>query len=192
MTSPGSPPLESGSPSSAEPPREGALTALWRRRGPALRIWARFAVAIAALMLLTLWARPFLDGPLVEWIAWTCAATLQLAGLEASAEGATVRSAIGSMEVIRECTAAYPTALFAAAVLAHPAPWRRRMLGIVLGVVALQVVNVARLLSLLWIGSRYPRHFEMAHLVVWQSLIVLFAVVFWIVWVNEMAGDRRR
>ena len=166
--------------------------ALWHERGAAFRVWLRFAAALGVLMAGAILARPFTDGPLTEWIASASAAVLRLLGVEATVAGDTVQSSLGPMTIIRECTAVYPTAIFAAAVLAYPSPMRRRLLGIGLGVVGIQLVNMVRLLSLLYIAGRHPDVFEMAHLVVWPSLIVLCTILFWIAWVSELAGNTKQ
>ena len=171
--------------------RESLLGALWRQRRTALTIWLRFGLALGVLMLVSIWARPFTDDTLPAWLAVLSAGALRLMGVDATAIGTAVQSSIGTMTIIRECTAVYPTTIYCAAVLAHPSPWGRRLLGVVVGVLALQAVNIVRLLSLLYIAGRWPSIFEMAHLVAWQALIVLCAILFWIVWVSELAGTKK-
>ena len=73
-------------------------------------------------------------------------------------------------------------AIFIAAVIAHPARWGRRLLGIGLGVPALVVINIVRLVSLCYVGALRPDLFDVAHELVWQSLMVFLTVVLWLVW----------
>ena len=185
-------PPATASPAPPADAKPGSAGAGWTDRKRALSIWVRFVVALSAAMLGTIWARPFTDGLLTEWLAALSAFVLRCGGFDATTAGATVMSSIGAMTIIRECTAVYPTAIFVAAVVAFPSTWPRRALGIVLGIVAIQIVNVVRLLSLLVIAAKYPRAFEMAHLVVWQSLIVLCTIVIWILWVAEIGTPRAK
>jgi exosortase H (IPTLxxWG-CTERM-specific) len=80
------------------------------------------------------------------------------------------------------CNGVETALLFASAVLAFPAPWRARLLGAVAGLLAIQVVNCIRVVSLFWIGRHYPKFFQSSHTVVWQSAVVLFGVVLFFLW----------
>lgn len=57
-----------------------------------------------------------------------------------------------------------------------------KVLGIILGFVVLSGVNLVRTTSLVYIGSAFPSALEVVHLLVWQSLMVVFAVALWLAW----------
>jgi len=87
------------------------------------------------------------------------------------------------------CNGVEATLVLVAAILAFPAPWPHRLRGIVVGVVAVQVLNVLRVISLFYLG-RYDRDvFEWAHLYVWQALIMLDVLIVWVVWVRLVPGN---
>ena len=110
------------------------------------------------------------------------AASLTLIGLEGRAEGTLVTSSIYSAEIIWECTGVTPILVFVAAVAAYPSVWHRKVYGVLLGVPALLVINQVRLVSLFYVGHWFPEFFDTAHLLVWQSLIIFFTVMVWVVW----------
>jgi exosortase/archaeosortase family protein len=56
------------------------------------------------------------------------------------------------------CDGSEPLALFVAAVLAFPAPFRRKIPGILLGTAILAVANLARVVSLFLAGFISPTH----------------------------------
>ena len=58
------------------------------------------------------------------------------------------------------------------------------------GILAIQALNVIRVISLAWILRHHPDVFETAHLVVWQSLIIFFTVLLWILWVTTLGRQR--
>ena len=91
-----------------------------------------------------------------------------------------------------ECTAVGPLLLLIGAVAPYPAPIRARALGVLAGVVILSLVNVVRIMSLFWIGTAYPDYLDVAHLLVWQTAIILFSIVLWLVWVGRVADAQRR
>ena len=83
------------------------------------------------------------------------------------------------------CNASNVVILLWAAVLAFPARWRQKAKGIVLGTLLIHAVNLARIISLFYLGQYEASWFEFAHLYVWESLMMLVTlVVFWI-WVEN-------
>jgi exosortase H (IPTLxxWG-CTERM-specific) len=170
----------------------GLLSLLWSRRSEVLRAWLWFVGSLAVLIQLLIWARPFTDDVLTGWIASVTAFILRVTGFEGVAYGSMIGSSLGAVEIVRECTGVYPSAMYVAAVLAFPTGWRRKLAGIVLGLLSIQVVNVVRVISLAYIHKSHPELFETAHLVVWQSLIVFATVLIWTVWAVELSGERPR
>jgi exosortase H (IPTLxxWG-CTERM-specific) len=73
------------------------------------------------------------------------------------------------------------------AMLAYPAPWTLRVVGMVLGIVAVQVVNVVRVISLFFLADWNQSVFEFAHMYIWQVLIMLDVLVVWLVWIRQVA-----
>jgi exosortase H (IPTLxxWG-CTERM-specific) len=161
------------------------------RYGHVVRAWVYFVVGVGVLVQVLIWARPFTDTTLCRWVATATVLTLRSFGIEARAEGTVIQSSLGSIEIVRECTAAYPTAMYWAAVLAYPCTLRRKLIGAAVGALAIQVINLARVVSLCCIHKWYPQIFETAHLVVWQSLIVFFTLLIWIIWATGFSGARR-
>src|SRR4029450_10501666 len=78
-----------------------------------------------------------------------------------------------------------PPLLFGAAALAFPAPWKRRLAGLLLGFVAIQIVNLIRVVSLFWIGAHQPALFSASHTVLWQSAVVLCGVLLFLFWASR-------
>jgi exosortase H (IPTLxxWG-CTERM-specific) len=74
-------------------------------------------------------------------------------------------------------------------MLAFPATWRHRLVGIVVGTAAVQLLNVVRVVSLFYLGQWNQQVFEWAHLCVWQALIMLDVLIVWVIWVR-VAGRR--
>ncbi|MFH1746415.1 MAG: exosortase H [Planctomycetota bacterium] len=118
----------------------------------------------------------------LQWNAQASAAILRLCGEDARTEGATIVSSRFQVHIKRGCEAIEPSALFAAAVLAFPAPWRRRLMGVLLGVLLLAIINLVRIVSLYYVGVHAPRIFEAMHVEVWQPVFIALALVLWILW----------
>ncbi len=161
-------------------------------RWQALRAWLWFVVSVTVLIRVLIWARPFTDTKLTTWLASASGLVLRVMGFKAETHGMILSTSIGTVEIVRECTGVYPTALFVAAVLAFPAGWWRKLVGVALGVLAIQGVNLFRIISLLFVQRYWPDAFDAVHLVVWQSLMVFLIVVFWLVWAMALPGRPTR
>ena len=73
-----------------------------------------------------------------------------------------------------------------AAMLAFPAPWKHRLIGILAGLFAVQALNIVRVISLFYLGQWNIEVFEWAHLYLWQALIMLDVLIVWLVWIRML------
>lgn len=85
------------------------------------------------------------------------------------------------------CNGVEAAIILIAAVLAFPAPARLKLYGIVIGCIAVQLVNVLRIISLYYLGLWNDQAFEFAHLYLWQALIMLDVLAVWLLWVRVVA-----
>ena len=60
-----------------------------------------------------------------------------------------------------------------------------RLIGLVLGFLAIQVLNLVRVITLFWIGLHRPALFSSSHTVIWQSVVVLFGVLIFLLWASR-------
>ncbi len=154
----------------------------------------RAIILIGSLVLALALYFGYLGSGLVEIIAtWTASWTsqaLNLLGSSTSVDGTVLRSAGFAVDVVGECTAVGPIVLFAGAVIAHPSALAAKGVGLALGVVALGLINIARVMSLFWIGSSYPGFLDVAHVLIWQTALVIIVIVLWLVWAERFARAR--
>jgi exosortase H (IPTLxxWG-CTERM-specific) len=71
-----------------------------------------------------------------------------------------------------------------AALAAYPASWRYRAQGLVIGFVAIQALNVVRIISLFYLGQWNTTVFGIFHEYLWQALIMIDVLVVWLLWVR--------
>ena len=160
---------------------------------------ARFFVAFLLLLAvlfgleLTPWAQTWVVVPWTNALASISTAIVTLFDPGVVASGKVIRSVDNGFAVSIEagCNGVEATIVLVSAVLAFPAPWRHKAIGIVLGIVAVQVLNVARVISLFYIGQWNREAFEWAHQYVWQALIMLDVLIVWLIWVRRVprAGE---
>ena len=158
------------------------------------RLLLSAAIIAASLVLALAVYFGFLAGGPVQWIGeWTAGSTssvLNLLGATTTADGTILYSSGFAANIVVECTAVGPLLLFMGAVLAFPSTVKAKGLGFLLGAVALTAVNLVRIVSLFWIGESFPEYLDIAHLLVWQTAMILAAIILWLAWVERVAVAR--
>jgi exosortase/archaeosortase family protein len=71
-----------------------------------------------------------------------------------------------------------------ASLVTCPSSWRQKLVGLLAGFVAVQAINVLRVISLFYLGQWSTTAFNFAHEYLWQALIMLDVLVFWLLWVR--------
>ncbi len=89
-----------------------------------------------------------------------------------------------AIAIERGCNGVEAVIILVAAMLAYPARWGERLLGILIGFFCVQAVNLVRIISLFYLGNWNRTWFDWFHLYVWQALIVLDALVVFLIWLS--------
>jgi exosortase H (IPTLxxWG-CTERM-specific) len=153
---------------------------------------ARFLVLLVVFYFLVAW-NPINDAVIVPFtaaIARVSAGILNVLGEKVTAAGTEIRSGAFAVQIENGCNGIEAALLFGSAVLAFPAPWRRRLLGLVAGFAAIQALNLVRVVSLFWIGAHRPALFNSSHTVIWQSAVVLASVLLFLAWASWAPRNR--
>ncbi len=127
--------------------------------------------------------------PFTAAVARVAVTVLHVVDLNVHAVGTTMASQQFAMDVKNGCNAIETMILFAAAVLAFPASARSRLIGLAIGLPVIQLANIARLATLYWVGSRHPSWFEVFHIGVWQTVIILIGVATFAIWSSRSAAS---
>jgi exosortase/archaeosortase family protein len=171
-------------------PRRKPASGESRKRGRLLPTAAAVAVVVGA------WAALLLNDTAMAGIqhafALVTSAVLRLLGCGTIVDGTMVMSDQFGISVVTACTGLFAAGLYVLAVLVFPATWRARLAGCGVGVCVLFAVNVVRLVSLYYIGVRWPAILDIAHQVVWQSLVIAIVVAMWLLWAGLASPRRRR
>ncbi len=155
-----------------------------------IRFFVLFLVLQAALFgaELTPWVQQYFVVPWTNQLAAISAGIVTLVDPNVTAAGKVLRSSTNGFAVSIEagCNGVEATIVLLAAVLAFPAPWKNKLVGLVAGIIAVQGLNIVRVISLFYLGQWNFEVFEWAHLYVWQALIMLDVLVVWLVWVRTL------
>ncbi len=111
---------------------------------------------------------------------------------DAMAQGNIVYSARTgfAMAIEAGCNGVEAMLVLLAGILASPASWRWKLAGLAAGIVAIQALNIVRIVSLFYLGQWNGPWFEWAHLYLWQALIMLDALVVWLLWMRNMPAPQ--
>ena len=114
-----------------------------------------------------------------------------LPGQDITMEGTVIRSSRFAVNIKNGCNGVETMIIFLAAVLAFPAPWKAKAIGLGIGILAIQGVNLVRVVALFLTGAYFPSFFDSSHTVVWQTIVILAGVLLWIFWANRFAVPPR-
>ncbi len=154
------------------------------------RFFALFVVILLALFAAEL--TPPAQSAVV--IPWTDALARISAGLvtifdpHVAAFGKILQSTTNGFAISIEagCNGIEAAIILIAAMLAFPAPWKHRAIGIVAGLAAVQALNIVRVVSLFYLGQWSFKAFEWAHFYLWQALIMLDVLIVWLLWIRTL------
>ena len=97
--------------------------------------------------------------PFTGGIARASGAALNLLGQHVTMQGTVIRNARFAVNIRNGCNGVEAMLIFLAAVLAFPASWKSRLAGLGLGILAIQVVNLVRVVALFLTGIYFPKIF---------------------------------
>lgn len=155
-----------------------------------LRFFILFVVILVALFAAEL-TQPVQSAVVLPWteaLARISAGLITLFDSNVAAFGKILQSTTNGFAVSIEpgCNGIEAAVVLIAAMLAFPAPWKHRVIGILAGLSAVQVLNIVRVISLFYLGQWNMTVFEWAHLYLWQALIMLDVLIVWLVWIRML------
>src|SRR5512140_2250987 len=155
-----------------------------------IRFTAVFVLLLAASFALELTppVQAALVVPWTEGLARVSAALVTLFDPNVAVFGRVLQSTRNAFGVSIEagCNGVEAALILACAMIAFPAPWKYRLVGIAIGLVAVQALNVLRVITLFYVGQWNERAFEWAHLYLWQALVMLDVLIVWLVWIRSL------
>lgn len=132
------------------------------------------------------WVQQHLVLPWTALLARICAALVMWFDASAAASGKVLWNMNTGFGVSIEpgCNGIEACIVLFAAIVAFPQGWRHKWLGLVTGFIAVQGLNVVRVVSLFYLGQWNMAVFDFAHEYLWQALIMLDVLVVWLLWVR--------
>ena len=155
-----------------------------------LRFFFLFVALLVALFAfrITEFAREHITLPFTGVLADISGFLILLFDDEVYTEGVIIRSLTNgfAVAIAPGCDGIEAVIILVAAVLAFPAPWKHKLAGIAIGFLAIQALNLVRIISLFYMGQWSQVAFDWFHLYLWQALIVLDALAVWLIWLRYL------
>ena len=156
-------------------------------------------LAIFAITLLVLFTLELLNPiqaaviqPFTGGLAAVSAALILPLDESVISSGRILRDSVSGFAVSIEagCNGVEASIVLIAGVLAFPARWKEKLIAIVVGFIAIQALNIVRIISLFYLGQWQYDIFEWTHLYFWPGLIMLDVLVVFAVYLRWL-GSRR-
>jgi exosortase family protein XrtM len=160
------------------------MAASLNHRGAKIRFVVLFALIFLAGMALHRVTRAKTAPFLVDILDVKAAATLINVFTPSEgvvAKGDLIQGGV-TIEVAQGCDGFECLMLLVAALIAFPAKWRSKLVGLALGVPLVYVCNLARIVVLYYVERHAPAHFQLVHVYVAQTALIVICCVFFLVW----------
>lgn len=130
--------------------------------------------------------------PFTAGIAWLSSALMKAFDSGVYSYGVIIGTTNNSfaVKIAAGCNGVEATIILLAAILAFPAPWKHKLIGIGIGFLAIHIANIARIITLFYLGQWNEQAFEWAHLYIWQALILLDVIIVWLIWVRKIPAPQ--
>ncbi len=105
-------------------------------------------------------------------------------------DGQILKSGPFMIAVARGCDGIDGILLITSALLAFPLAWKKKALGIGLGILLLYGANLIRIISLYYVTKYNPGAFDFAHIYLWQTLTIFIGVIYFAWWTKPVTQKR--
>jgi exosortase H (IPTLxxWG-CTERM-specific) len=153
---------------------------------------SRFVIIYLVLMgifFLLLWVKPiqnFIDvnGFYTRHVVSATTKILGIIGIPCTQQGSIIALPSIALDVKFGCNGLEAVMIYSVAILAYPADWKKKLVGIVSGFFFLQIVNLLRIVFLAYSGIHFKSIFEYIHIYVAQGIMIVISLGIFFVYLN--------
>ncbi len=126
-----------------------------------------------------------------SWTAGLLGFILNLFGMNARTSGPLLSLNKFSISVVAECTGLFEMFIFLAVILAFPANYKKKLQGLLFGILLLYNINLIRMIMIIVLANWNPKTFKFLHLYFWQVAEILIIGGIWLFWVEKIVKYER-
>ncbi len=154
----------------------------------------RFVITYIALMMaffFVAWFKPIhniidVNDVYTKSVVVVSSKLLHLAGVACTYRGSVIALPALSLDVQFGCNGLEAVMIYAIAVTAYPAHWKKKLKGIAIGFFILQTVNVLRILLLAFSGMHMRGFFDFIHMYIAQGMMIALSLGIFFVYLNRI------
>lgn len=169
-----------------------------RRERKAKKEIVRFYFVLGLLFLVIFFGFPFVTSyfqpqtkMVISWTAGVVGFFLNLFGMNPHISGPVVALNNFSIKVVGECTGLMEMFILLAAILAYPANYKKKLLGLFFGIPLLYIFNIVRMFFITVMSNWNPKTFHFMHLYFWEVAGILIIGGLWLFWVERIVKYER-
>jgi exosortase H (IPTLxxWG-CTERM-specific) len=118
------------------------------------------------------------------------AKALALLGVSSTFQGSIIALPGLSLDVKFGCNGLEAVMIYAIAVLAYPAHWKKKTVGIAAGFVLLQAANILRIVLLVYSGIHLRNLFEYIHIYIAQGIMIVLSLILFFIYLNNATSSK--
>jgi exosortase H (IPTLxxWG-CTERM-specific) len=152
----------------------------------------RFVITYIALMLaffFVAWFKPIhniidVNDVYTKSVVVLSSKILRLTGVSCTYQGSIIALPALSLDVKFGCNGLEAVMIYAIAVVAYPAHWKKKLVGIAAGFLVLQAANILRILLLAYSGIHLKGLFQFIHVYIAQGIMIALALAVFFLYLN--------
>jgi exosortase/archaeosortase family protein len=153
----------------------------------------RFIIIYLVLMLaffLAMWFKPIhnvvdLNGLYTNYVITLTSKALVLLGIPCTFNGSIIELPSISLDVKFGCNGIEAVMMYSIAVLAYPAPWKKKTAGIIAGFFILQTANIVRIVLLVYSALHFKNLFDYIHVYIAQGIMIALSLAVFFIYLNH-------
>ncbi|NCA69135.1 MAG: exosortase H [Sphingobacteriia bacterium] len=144
------------------------------------------------LVLSFIYNLPSVSAALIEpWnliLAQAAFGVMQLIDADVRLSGNVISTLAGAnaVSVESDCNGVEATLLLLCAVVAFPASWKERLIGLAVGLFLVQGLNLVRIVSLFYLGQWNMAVFDWTHKYLWPIILIVVALLAFAWWIRSV------
>lgn len=159
----------------------------WQEKSPVFKFMAGFAAVIIIFYALyySTWFEVNLKAPILAVQAMAGGALLNMFGYSVSVANEVISGSGATVKIAGGCDGLEATALFLAAILVFPLPFKFKWPGLLVGFIVLTLLNVFRIAGLFLTQKYWPEAFDFMHIqggLYLYSIITILLMLIWADW----------
>lgn len=125
-----------------------------------------------------------INGLYTRGVVATTAKVLGILNIPCTYQGSIIQLPSISLNVQFGCNGLEAVMIYSVAVIAFPAPWKKKLIGISTGFLIIQVVNILRIAALGYSGIHFKSLFEYIHIYIAQGMMIAVSLGVFFLYLN--------